>query len=366
MRVLHLLTNIEEVGAGITNVAMDLACLQAAAGHEVSVASAGGEYEDLLRHHGIRHFTLNQRRTPLNLFRAAKRFHEIIRTAQPDIVHAHMMTCIMLASALRARTKYQLVATVHNEFQRSAVLMGLADRVIAVSDAVADSMERRGIPRRKISTVKNGTLGSPRSRFSRTVHGSVRPELHRPAITTVAGMFRRKGIAELIAAFEKIAREFPEAHLYIVGDGLERAEFEAQARRTAFAARIHFEGFQPQPRDYLESSDVFVLASHVEAWGLVLSEAREAGCAIVATEVGGIPEALDGGKAGVLVPPRDVDALAAAIARLLRDDDERHGLQARARENLSSAQVSRMHDETIAVYGELYRPAAHAVRFESA
>jgi glycosyltransferase involved in cell wall biosynthesis len=95
----------------------------------------------------------------------------------------------------------------------------------------------------------------------------------------------------------------------------------------------------------------------------VLSEAREAGCAIVATEVGGIPEALDGGEAGVLVPPCDVDALAAAIARLLRDDDERHALQARARENLAHAQVSRMHEQTLEVYYELYRPATHAMRF---
>jgi hypothetical protein len=77
------------------------------------------------------------------------------------MVHAHMMTGVVLARALRVGFGYAVVSTVHNEFQRSAVLMGCADRVIAVSKAVAQSMARRGIPQNKLRVVNNGTLGSP-------------------------------------------------------------------------------------------------------------------------------------------------------------------------------------------------------------
>jgi hypothetical protein len=63
MRILHILNHIQEIGNGIVNVAIDLACLQAKAGHEVSVASAGGEYEELLSRYGAKHFKLDQTRT---------------------------------------------------------------------------------------------------------------------------------------------------------------------------------------------------------------------------------------------------------------------------------------------------------------
>jgi glycosyltransferase involved in cell wall biosynthesis len=233
---------------------------------------------------------------------------------------------------LRGNAQYALVSTVHNEFQRSAVLMGLADRVIAVSNAVAQSMNRRGIPEKKLRVVRNGTLGSPRTRP--LAEYSPLP-LQRPAITTIAGMYRRKGIAELIDAFEKIASTFPGAHLYLVGNGPDRALFEAKAQNSSVADRIHFEGFQPEPQRYLLSTDIFVLASYKDPSPLVIPEAREAGCAIIASEVDGIPEALDGGKAGILVPPGDSGALAAALLKLLSSTESLQLWRNRARHNLS-------------------------------
>jgi glycosyltransferase involved in cell wall biosynthesis len=353
MRILQLLNDIRELGNGIINVTIDLACLQAKAGHDVAVASAGGEYEALLATYGVKHFRLDQRRHPLNLIKAASHYRQIVRTFQPEIVHAHMVTGLVLAKALRVGTDYGLVSTVHNEFQRSALLMGLADRVIAVSQAVADSLAQRGIPPAKLRVIRNGTLGSPRSHFSSFNQTLAPVVLQHPAITTVAGMYRRKGISELTAAFAKIAPKFPQAHLYLVGNGPDREQFELEAKRTDVADRIHFEGFQPQPQRYLKETDIFVLASQREPFGLVLSEAREAGCAIVASQVDGIPEALDKGKAGMLVPPTDVDALAAAIAELLTNPDLLKTWQDRAQTNLEWTYVARVHEETLELYQEL-------------
>ncbi|MEH2139236.1 glycosyltransferase family 4 protein [Nostoc sp.] len=349
MRIIHILNHVQEIGNGIVNVAVDLACLQAKSGYEVAVISAGGEYEKLLNVCGVKHYQLDQTRKPISIIKAARRYRAIAAEFRPDIVHAHMMTGVILARIFKGN-KYTLVSTVHNEFQRSSVLMGLADRVIAVSKAVRDSMAKRGIPGNKLRVVCNGTLGSPRTR---PIQDYQPLGLQRPAIATVAGMYQRKGIAELIAAFEQIAPDFPQAHLYLVGNGPDKQLFEAQALATSVKERIHFEGFQPEPQRYLISCDIFVLASHRDPCPLVLSEAREAGIAIVGTQVDGIPEALDNGQAGLLVPAKESKALAGVLVQLLNNADMLSEWKHRANQNLQWLSVARVHQETLAVYREL-------------
>lgn len=349
MKILHILNHIRETGNGIVNVAVDLACLQSKSGHQVGIASAGGEYQALLDRYGAHHFELDQTRRPKSLLLASQRYRRLIKEFKPDIVHAHMMTGAILAKALRFGQPYTLISTVHNEFQRSATWMGLADGVIAVSQAVADAMERRGIPAAKLRVVRNGTLGSPRQQTE--VVPSDR-DLHHPAIATVAGMNHRKGIADLIAAFSQIATQFPAAHLYLIGNGPDRTEFEALAHASPAAGRIHFEGFQPDPQSYLRSADIFVLASHQEPFGLVISEAREVGCAIIASHVDGIPEALDQGQAGLLVPPQNPAALAATLTQLLSNPATLQFWQKQAQQNIDWLSSQRVCAETQAIYEE--------------
>ena len=350
MRIIHILNHVQEIGNGIVNVAVDLACLQSQSGDDVAVISAGGGYEKLLNQFGVKHYEVNQDRQPINMIKAAIAYRKIVQEFQPDIVHAHMMTGVVLARALRWENRYILVATVHNEFQPSSLLMGLADRVIAVSKAVKNSMVQRGIPKQKLRVICNGTLGSPRTR---KISDYQPLSLQSPAIATVAGMYKRKGITELIAAFEEIAQDFPEVHLYLVGNGPDKQIFESQAQATAVSHRIHFEGFQPEPQRYLLACDIFVLASHRDPCPLVLSEAREAGLAIVATKVDGIPEALDNGKAGILVPVQDSHQLAQALVKLLSDANILQEWKQRSQENLEWLNVARVHQETLAVYEEL-------------
>jgi glycosyltransferase involved in cell wall biosynthesis len=166
-------------------------------------------------------------------------------------------------------------------------------------------------------------------------------------------MYHRKGIAELIEAFTKIAADFPQAHLYLVGDGPDRSTFEAMVEKTPFKNRIHFEGFQPEPQRYMLATDIFVLASHCESFGLVLTEAREAGCAIIASDVDGIPETLDNRQAGILVPPKDSQTLADALAQLLSNSKQLHKWKSRAKQNLERFSAAQVNEETLAVYREL-------------
>ncbi len=347
MKILHVLNHVIDEGNGIVNVAVDLAILQRRFGHVVTVASNGGGYEAILRANGVEHLVLDQARRPLTLLKAIARYRTIIRMREPDVVHVHMMTGAVLCRLLRRRrNEYLLVATVHNEFQRGSILMALADVVIGVSDSVASSMCKRGVPRERLHVVKNGTIGSPRRSH---VTPEIRP-LYRPAITTVAGLYHRKGITDLIEAFSAVAQKHSDAHLYIVGDGPDRKEFEQLAQTSPAHARIHFEGFQRDPERYLLATDIFALASRREPFGLVISEARAASCAVVATNVDGIPEALEGGSAGILVPARDPAAMAQVFDELLGDREELARWRTLAAKNLEWLTVDRVARELDEIY----------------
>jgi glycosyltransferase involved in cell wall biosynthesis len=361
MKILHLANHCHEIGNGIMNVAVDLACKQAEAGHVVAYASASGSYVELLNHYGVTHFDVEQPwRKPIGLVKAYLKLRATFEAFNPDIVHAHMVTGAVLARVLRRRSGFRLVTTVHNDWQRQAILMGVGDRVIAVSKAVAENMHARGVSNARLRIVKNGPLGSPR-RPPPTDDNHM--QLEQPAIVTVSGLFHRKGIADLIAAFDLIQTQFSAAHLYIIGDGPDRTIFEAQAAQTRAPQQIHFLGFQKDPRPFLAQTEVFVLASRADPMPLVIPEAREAGCAIVATRVDGIPEGLDQGRAGLLVPPQNPAVLAKTLTSLLNDPEERAAWRNRSRQNLEWLQVSRCMHEVLDVYEDALaikaKPATH-------
>ncbi|WP_322042735.1 glycosyltransferase family 4 protein [Paraburkholderia sp. J67] len=358
MRILHLANHAHNIGNGIVNVMVDLACMQARAGHEVTIASSGGGFEPLLAREGVRHVRLPQAPKPRYVPAMVAGFNRLLAEHDPEVVHAHMMSGALIARFGVLRRRFALVTTVHNEFQKSATLMRVGDRVVGVTEAVAQLMERRGIPAHKLAVVLNGTIGTPRLAETPLPKS---PALGRPSIVTVCGMYYRKGIPELLRAFARLSPRFPTAELYLVGDGPDREQFEAMSRELGVDARVHFTGFIADPRGYLAEADVFVLASHREPAGLVLSEAREAGSAIVATRVDGIPEMLDHGEAGVLVPANDDAALAEAIEKLLCDREAREALVARGRRNLEHFHVRRVCDEYQAIY-EAACDALHARR----
>jgi glycosyltransferase involved in cell wall biosynthesis len=138
-----------------------------------------------------------------------------------------------------------------------------------------------------------------------------------------------------------------------VGNSPDRALFEAKAQNTSVTDCIHFEGFQPEPQRYLLPTDIFVLASYKDPSPLVIPEAREAGCAIIASDVDGIPESLDGGQVGILVHPGDSGTLAAALLELLSSTESWQLWRNRARHNLEWLNAQRVSEETLAVYSEL-------------
>ena len=349
MRILHLSNTVSDRGNGIVNVAVDLAIAQASAGHDVAFACERGGYISLLERFNVRVFLVRQTGAA-RAFRNSFALLRVLRTYRPQIIHCHMRSGLLLVAPWAKLLHIPIIAHVHNIHDRAVGLRHLPTRILAVSHADSRTIAAAGVPRDRIRIVLNGLIGSHR------LPATPAPvQLHHPAITTVAGMMHRKGIAELMTAFETVLGRVPEAHLYLVGEGPERLLFEAQAAASPAAAHIHFEGMQADPRPYMLASEVFVLASRRESFGLALIEARQAGCAIVASDVDGIPELLGHGDLGLLVPPQDPSALAAAIVKLLIDETLRDSLKQRARENLEPFTTTRMAAEVFAVYNEVAR-----------
>ncbi|WP_431323460.1 glycosyltransferase family 4 protein [Rhizobium sp. YTU87027] len=345
MRILHILNHTQRQN-GHVHAAVDLACAQAALGHDVCIANGGGDFDPLLHSKGVRTVRVDHTRSIPSLAKAAFRLHGHIREFKAEVVHAHMMTSAVLAFPICRIARIPLVTTVHNEFEKSATLMGLGTRVIAVSDAVGASMQRRGIPASKLHVVLNGTIGSSRLE----ARAGEPAALKSPSILFVGGLHPRKGLPDLFHAFDIVHESFPAAHLYVVGDGPFRGSYEEMVSSLACARAVTFLGSVRDPYPHMAAADIFVLPSHADPAPLVLSEAREAACAIIGTEVDGIPQLLEYGEAGILVPPRDPSSLADAICDLLRMPEQIAAWKAKSQLRIENLTIERVARETIQVY----------------
>jgi len=142
-----------------------------------------------------------------------------------------------------------------------------------------------------------------------------------------------KGHDISIRALPAILKEYPDAHLFLAGTGPIEDQLRIQRliEELGLADRVHLLGPIDNPEAWMAASDVFVQPPRDEAFGLVFAEASSASCAIVATDVGGIPEIVKHGDTGILVPSEDVGALSSSVIRLLNDPGLRTRMGASAR-----------------------------------
>jgi glycosyltransferase involved in cell wall biosynthesis/GT2 family glycosyltransferase len=346
MRIVHLVNHC--VHGGNVIVPVDLACQQARDGHAVVYASAGGRYEELLECCGVRHLHLPQSlRNPVTAARSIKSLHSFCGKFQPTLLHAHMMSGAVAGYVTSRMLGVPLVTTVHNSFDRHSRLMRLGDQVVAVSEAEQHRLLAQGYGAERLHVVYNGTIGSPRDELQSSDHNIA---IERPCIATVCGLEKRKAVDDLIEAFHLIAERAPSWHLYVVGDGPERAALEKLAKDAGLTSRIHFLGYVDNPKAIFDSADIFALASHAEPFGLSIAEARHAGCAVVCTNVGGIPELLEFGEAGALVEPGNPAAMAAKLGALMTDPLALAAARQSAKRNSQRFNVGRVASDYMRIY----------------
>lgn len=289
-----------------------------------------GELAEMLRADGYTISVLTQaRRRPDYL--SSLRVGQFLRAGSYDVVHTHN-TQPFLDAAIGAMflRRTALIHTDHarafpDKFRYMAaenVLSRRAYRVVGVSDHTTENLRRYvRIPRRKLATIPNGIDGQP---FTRpTDRASVRASLGIPSAATAllfaSRLEAQKDVPTLLRAFKRLTDSSPALHLVIVGQGTLRPMLEAEATALGLTGRVTFTGVRLDMPDVLRACDIFVLSSTWEGLPMVILEAMAAGCAIVSTAVGGVPTAVSDGANGLLVPPRDPEALAAGIHRVASD-----------------------------------------------
>jgi len=228
-----------------------------------------------------------------------------------------------------------------------------ACRVIVVSGQnQAEAIKHYGLDGDRISVIPNGV---DVKRFNPKVDGEmVRRRLgleEKQVILFVGGLRDRKGIPYLLQAMSQIRRESPDSYLVICGEGSQRGNLQRMSRELGISECTIFTGEVPYEDlpEYYAACDLLVLPSNYEAQGIVLLEAMSSQRAVVATQVGGIPETV-GPDSGILVPPRNPSELARAILGLLKDPELRLRMGRAGRRRASSFDWGRIASKTIQLY----------------
>ena len=268
-----------------------------------------------------------------------------------EIIHAHYaLPQGFLGILLKYFKSKPLVITVHGsdltvlpKNPASRLLLGFvlknADRVIAVSNFLKEGVEGLGVPVGKCETIYGGV----------TIEDDEEPfEPDGPVIAFVGSLVPQKGVDILIESFKKI--ETKNTNLIMVGDGPERKRLESLA---AGSKNIQFLGRRKGIKNILTKSDVLVLPSREEGFGLVLLEAMAAGTPVVAANVGGIPEIVEDGLSGILVEKDNPEKLAIAIDRVLQDEELRNTLIENGREKAKGFTWEKMAHEIDRLYDEV-------------
>jgi glycosyltransferase involved in cell wall biosynthesis len=155
-------------------------------------------------------------------------------------------------------------------------------------------------------------------------------------ILSVARLVPEKNHADLLRSMSLLRKDVPSAKLLLAGDGTLRAQLENLAQDLGLDSTVQFLGFRRDVDHLLDACDIFVLSSLREGMPLALLEAMAAEKAVVATDIMGMREAIEHGRTGMLVPPRDPHALAAAIGELVKNRDEASAMARRAREEIEN------------------------------
>lgn len=219
-------------------------------------------------------------------------------------------------------------------------LLGQVEALLPVSHYTAGLLETLGASSDRLHVVPNGT--DP-ERFQPQDPAPLRQRLgleDRALLLTVGRLVPRKGIDTVLRALPALARRVPRLMYLVAGTGPDRPRLERLARTLGVADRVRFLGQIPNEQlpQYYSAADVFVMPAReappdVEGFGLVFLEANACGTPVIGARSGGIPDAIQHGTTGLLVPPSDAEALADAAARLLTDPEraERLGRQGRHR-----------------------------------
>jgi glycosyltransferase involved in cell wall biosynthesis len=275
----------------------------------------------------------------------------VVGAFRPEVLQLHDPHA--LAAGLLAGGRARRVATRRVDFGIRSGKYRRAERVIAVSRAIAAVLTGGGVPAERVRVVYEGVADRPPQPGGREVLLSLGIPKDAPVVGNVAALTDHKDHQTLLEAMALLRNRVPEARLFILGEGELRARLEANVRERGLADRVVFAGFRTDLDRLVPAFSVFCLSSHHEGLGTSLLDAMNFGLPVVATDAGGMPEAVEDRVTGRVVATRSPALLADALAEaLLAPDTARAWGAAGRRRFLERFSAERMVDATLAVLQE--------------
>jgi len=315
-------------------------------------------------------------RTEMDLT-AAWRFSRVVRRLQPDIIHAHDphgvamagLALSFIAGAVRGGRVPPLVASRRVDFHLKGNSLSRwkyrqVDCFIAASEAIRQMLIADGVPANRTVTVHEGidvdhVIAAPPV----NVHEAFWLPHNAPVVGNVAALVPHKGQRYLVDAAHLVVQEMPDVRFIILGEGELREHLEKQVHEHHLEKHVLVPGFRTDVLGCIKGFDLFVLSSVTEGLGTSLLDAMACARPIIATRAGGIPEIVEDGFNGLLVPPRDAHALARAIVDALKDEALRRRLGAAGLAHVQERfTVEKMVDETAAVYEDILKSQVSSLK----
>ena len=330
VRVMHVVYSLEPGGMEFGVVKLVNGLDRSRVRSAVCATSPGGALRSLVASH-VPVFELRRRRG--NDPRLVWDLFKLFMREQPHLVHTHAWGT--LVEGLVAARLARVPLVVHGEHgtlqlkshQLRVQRLGwaLVDQVLSVSSRLAARMvQETRFPENRVHTIRNGV---DMARFGAMSRVEARRTLdvgeREFVIGTVGRLVQVKDQAGLIEALALVARAGFRAKLVIAGEGPLRADLERRASELGIAGEVRMLGHRPDVHTVLAALDVFVLSSVSEGLSNTILEAMATGLPVVATSVGGADELVEDGVTGLLVPPKDPQALAASLLQLARNDSLR-------------------------------------------
>lgn len=281
---------------------------------------------------------------------AGLRLRHLVRNTQYDVVHFHTSRAHALSPWLRGLDAKRVVTRrmdypVKKGWGTRFLYTKSVDAVVAISAGIHATLIAAEVPASRIRFIPSGV---DTARFAldpvarRQLRQSSGLDAQEPLILATGALVERKGYRTLLQAAYHLKAQARQCRYIICGDGESRAALQAQAVALGLEQDVQFAGFRADITPYLAAADLFV---HVPLWeglGVAVIEALAAGLPVVASRVGGIPELIKDQETGLLVPPQDSLALAAALCRLIDDP-----LKARALGQAGQSLVRARFDMTV-------------------
>jgi len=344
---------------GVETGTVDLARYLVSQGHKSVVVSHGGALVAQLQSEGSKHYTLPvHKKNFLIMYLCIGKLVTIIKDEKIDIVHARSRVPAWIAFFACRQTEAHFLTTCHGYYSSHlfSKVMGWGKMIIAISEVIGRHMvqdfetpaENIRVIARSVDVAKYNLPRAPKA------------DKNSFTVVIVGRITALKGHPYFLRAMARVIHQLPSVKIQIIGDApvkkqTYKDELVLLTKRLGISERVEFLGNRRDIPELLSKADCLVLSTITqEAFGRVIIEAQAAGVPVVATKVGGVTEIIEHEKTGLLVLPKDIDAMAQAVLRILNNPDFSASMVVEAKKKIDARYtLAHMADATIAVYKEL-------------